>query len=244
MADDQIKKQALQEQLNKLEVYEKVCRGLVEMAACQEASQPSPSRRRHRSKEKDVPPLQLCANGLLSVSARYAYSGHRKIRARRYAVQTSAQKCARRIQTQIFAHTIDLDIENCCATLVLQLIEKLRPQPPMPEEAVQALRQWTSNRASVCREELKVSEREGKSFVTALLSGATPDRARAQTFHLLRASRGRPFISDGLLALRWSTNMKSWKRGATSPIQEPRLFPTCGQQWKTMFCKPGLMSCC
>lgn len=56
----------------------------------------------------------------MSVAVRYKYSGDRKLRARRYAAnQNSAQKCARRIQTQLYGHTTDLDIENCCVETAL-----------------------------------------------------------------------------------------------------------------------------
>ena len=175
-ADDHAKKQTLQDQLCKLETYEKVCQNLVEIACPEAASQPAQTPlRRSRAKQ---PPAQVApATGLVETSVRYKYSGDRKLRGRRYATQTSAQKCARRIQTQLFDHTIDLDIENCCATLVLQLLEKLKPNPPMPEEALKALRRWTDNRRLVCREELQVSDSHGKKLVTAWLSGGTPDKS-------------------------------------------------------------------
>ena len=48
----------------------------------------------------------------------------------------------------------------------------------MPEDVRQALQRWTDSRSRVCREELKVTAREGKKLVTALLSGATPDKSQ------------------------------------------------------------------
>ena len=122
------------------------------------------------------------ADDFVSVSATYKYCGERKLRARRYACQSSAQRCAGRIQTQLYGHTIDLDIENCCAALVLQLLQKLKPNPPMPDAALQALQRWVvDSRASVCREELGVPLQEGKKLVTALLSGAAPSSSQATT---------------------------------------------------------------
>ena len=116
-ADDQMRKHSLQEELNKLETYENICQQLGDAAETQSSQTP----RRRRGKAPDVL-LQGPADDFVSVSAKYKYCGERKLRARRYACQNSAQRCARRIQTQLYGHTIDLDIENCCATLVLQLL--------------------------------------------------------------------------------------------------------------------------
>ena len=170
-ADDNAKIQSLQDQLCKLENYEAVCQSLADIGCPEAASTP-----RRRSTFKQPGPV-ASPSGLVETSVRYKYSGDRKLRGRRYATQTSAQKCARRIQTQLFDHTIDLDIENCCATLALQLVDKLKPNPPMPEEAREALRRWTDSRRLVCREELKVSDSLGKKIVTAWLSGGTPDKS-------------------------------------------------------------------
>ena len=65
----------------------------------------------------------------------YDYSDTRKVRCRRYVKGFGAQKCPRRVQTQLYSHTADLDIENCCVTLVLQLLEELCPQPEIDPEA-------------------------------------------------------------------------------------------------------------
>ena len=175
-ADDQMKKQTLQEQLTKLETYEKVCRELAETTFPSEPPAAHTPRRRSRCKQPELP--QDPEDGLVAVFARYRYTGDRKLRARRYAIQNSAQKCARRIQTQLFGHTIDLDIENCCAALVLQLVDKLCPKPAMPEDVRQALQRWKDSRSRVCREELEVTDREGKKLVTAVLSGATPTKSQ------------------------------------------------------------------
>jgi hypothetical protein len=74
----------------------------------------------------------------------------------------------------LFAHTADLDIQNCCASLALQLLQKLKPKPELPQKAMQALERWVADRESVCSEELKLTEPEGKQLVTATLSGAQP----------------------------------------------------------------------
>lgn len=145
--DQMLKKQSLQEGLRKLEIYENMCRDLADMITAPAAS---PARTPYRRSRVKQPPAceQRSENELVSVSARYKYSGDRPLRARRYACQNSAQRCARRIQTQLYGHTIDLGVENCCATLVLQLMEKLRPKPSMPEEAAKALKRWVDTRVS------------------------------------------------------------------------------------------------
>eukprot|EP00438_Fugacium_kawagutii_P034932 Skav206393 [mRNA] locus=scaffold834:643982:646531:- [translate_table: standard] len=195
-ADDFMKKQSLQESLNKLEAHEKMCRGLATMIEPATSQPPRTLQRRSRGKQPESVEGQGPETKLMAMSARYKYIGARHLRARRYACQNSAQRCARRIQTQLFGHTIDLGIENCCATLVLQIMEKLQPKPPMPEEAAQALRRWVGSRADVCRDELKLTGQEGKKLVTALLSGATPRNSHAEI----------PFVKDiqrASIYLRW-----------------------------------------
>eukprot|EP00435_Cladocopium_sp_Y103_P017516 s1987_g4.t1 len=163
---DHVKRQEIQDKLRKIGQYEKACRHFASLASA--PSQASPMRRSRCKAAPQAPP------NFVAAKVEYKYSESRSIRCRRYAVGTSAQKCARRIQARLFRHTVDLDIQNCCASLTLQLLQKLKPQPPMPQKALEALQGWVADRQSLCETELKLTEPEGKKLVTEILSGATP----------------------------------------------------------------------
>ena len=170
---DQVQKQEMHDQLRKLQDYEKACEHAARICA-DAAPSPSPLRR-SRSKSSAVGGAPVAAgSNLIEGVVTYAYTGDREMRCRRYANGFGAQKCSRRIQSQLFAHTADLDIQNCCASLALQLLQKLKPKPELPQKAMQALERWVADRESVCSEELKLTEPEGKQLVTATLSGAQP----------------------------------------------------------------------
>ena len=96
------------------------------------------------------------------------------------------------------AFNADLDIENCCVTLVLQLLEKLCPQPEINLEALEALQLW-SGRGKVCREELKVPEIEGKRLVTAVLSGGAPSKEHKDSAFLQKIHKASIFPLVGML---------------------------------------------
>eukprot|EP00435_Cladocopium_sp_Y103_P008302 s3962_g2.t1 len=170
---DQAQKQEMHEQLRKLQDYEKACEHAARICA---DALPGPSPlRRSRSKAPAVGEVPVSAgSSLIEAVVTYAYTGDREMRCRRYVNGFGAQKCSRRIQSQLFAHTVDLDIQNCCASLALQLLQKLKPKPELPKKAMQALERWVADREGVCSEELKLSEPEGKHLVTAILSGAAP----------------------------------------------------------------------
>jgi hypothetical protein len=103
----------------------------------------------------------------------YSYAGERFARDRRYAHGFAAQTCSRRLQQLLFPHTVDLDIQNCCLTILLQLYEKLSPQPPLPGPALDFLRQCVQDRAAVCTQKLQVPLSEGKQLINSVLHGAS-----------------------------------------------------------------------
>ena len=166
---DHIKRQEIQDKLRKIEQYEKACQHVANLTSA--PSQASPMK---RSRGKTAPPITPVPPNLVGARVEYEYVGNRSIRCRRYAVGIAAQKCARRIQSRLFRHTVDLDIHNCCASLALQLLQKLKPQPQMPQKALEALEGWVADRRGLCESELKLTEPEGKKLITEILSGAAP----------------------------------------------------------------------
>ena len=106
-----------------------------------------------------------------SYEVTYRYVGDRPSRDRQYANKFAAQACSRRLQEFLFPHTIDLDIQSCSLTILLQIYEKLLPQPPLPEPALDFLRRCVRDRNSVCSAELKVAVLEGKELINSVLHG-------------------------------------------------------------------------
>ena len=76
---------------------------------------------------------------LLTREVTYRYTLDGTIRTRRQVNEVGAQSCSRRVQQQLFPHTHDLDIENCSFVLLVQIIDKLQPTPPMPSDLKKAL---------------------------------------------------------------------------------------------------------
>ena len=81
---------------------------------------------------------------------------------------------SRRLQHHVVdGHTIDLDIQNCCLTLLQQIISKTAPQPPMPDDLVQLMDRLVKDRAGVLKE-LSLHTVEGKEMINTVLNGGSP----------------------------------------------------------------------
>ena len=83
----------------------------------------------------------------LSVSYWYSEKQDYSVRARRYTVNGGVQSMSRRLQYDVVGgHTGDLDIQNCCMTLVQQIIAKTCPEPPRPDHLAKILDDVVKNR--------------------------------------------------------------------------------------------------
>ena len=109
----------------------------------------------------------------------YHYSGP-STRARKQVSGVGAQKFSRRIQAILLTNTYDLDIENSLFTLIWQLLAKLDLEPPMPQEARDALQACFENRSGVCTEKLQVSLGEGKRLLVSTFYGAAIPKKHQQ----------------------------------------------------------------
>ena len=90
------------------------------------------------------------SSGRITKQVEYSYSVKQKysIRARRYGSVGGAQSMSRRLQVHaVGGYTVDLDIHNCCLTLVYQIVQKLSPDPALPEELGVVFDQVANNRA-------------------------------------------------------------------------------------------------
>ena len=156
----------IEAEIKKLHVYEEVCSSLSEQ------EQPAGrSPRRLRGKSSSGGSAEAGAN---SYSVLYHYPDKRRSRCRRYVHGLGAQMCAQRLQYHLYSHTCDLDISNACLCIVVQLLQKAQPNPPIPDDLLQALKQWVESRQDVCRDVLKVSVSEGKRMVNTVINGGSP----------------------------------------------------------------------
>ena len=240
-ADDHAKKQTLQDQLCKLETYEKVCQNLVEIACPEAASQPAQTPlRRSRAKQ---PPAQVApATGLVETSVRYKYSGDRKLR-------------GRLVQPKLLPRNARGGFKP--NSLIIQLIWTLRTVAL--RLSCNCLKSW--NPTHLCRRrhwKLFVAGRTivglyaGRGYRYQIATARSwlqlgfPEGRRtshSRIFRLRGTFRGRPFIFVGWHALFWPKITKNWRQEATSRIQERRHSSTCGRAWKMLCWKPGLTSC-
>ena len=67
---------------------------------------------------------------------------------------------------------MDLDVANCCVSLLQQLLEKIKPEPPLPDDLQTFLKELKTQRESVI-ERLGFSFYEGKQIVNKILNGGS-----------------------------------------------------------------------
>ena len=101
------------------------------------------------------------------------------VRARRYGPVGGAQAMSRRLQIPAVGdHTVDLDIQNCCLTLVYQIVQKLRPDPALPEDLGIVFNQVANKRAEFIAR-LGLQSAEGKEVLNTVFNGgAAPKKLR------------------------------------------------------------------
>ena len=83
---------------------------------------------------------------------------------------------SRRLQVHaVGGHAVDLDIHNCCLTLVYQIVQKLSPDPALPEELGIVFDQVANKRAEFIAS-LGLQNAEGKEVINTVLNGGTPPK--------------------------------------------------------------------
>ena len=111
-----------------------------------------------------------------SRSVPYHYSDKQQysVRARRYTVAGGAQSMSRRLQCHVVGgHTVDLDIYNCCLTLVQQIITKTKPEPSLPDDLLALLDDIVKNRSDFIKK-LGLNVVQGKNVINTVFNGGTP----------------------------------------------------------------------
>ncbi|CAE7621147.1 unnamed protein product [Symbiodinium sp. KB8] len=138
----------------------------------------SPSRRHVRKSSEVRRPLPTNGNPFsekkfLSREVRYGYKGT-IIRTRQYASGPACQNLGNVFLASVLGHTTDLDIENCCFTLLLQLLDFMKPELPQWAEVRATLVQCSQERDRVIREELGCQKSEGKGILMKVMNGGQP----------------------------------------------------------------------
>ena len=108
------------------------------------------------------------------IQYRYADKPAYSVKGRRYTSNGGAQSMSRRLQCHaVDGHKTDLDIQNCCLTIIQQIIRKTMPDPALPQDLEEALDEVTNRRAEILQ---KLGEQpvEGKEIINTVLNGGTP----------------------------------------------------------------------
>ena len=110
----------------------------------------------------------------LTVTYKYSEKQDYSVRARRYTVNGGVQSMSRRLQYHIVgSHTVDLDIQNCCLTLVQQIIAKTSPEPPLSEDLATLLDDVVKNRTEFVNK-IGLGMSEGKEVINTVFNGGSP----------------------------------------------------------------------
>ena len=96
------------------------------------------------------------------------------LRTRRYAEGLSAQKLSRAWQMVSLPHTVDLDIENCCFVLMLQILDRMEPDHAEWPSVRETLSACAEDREKVIQEQLGVCRGLGKSILLKVFNGGQP----------------------------------------------------------------------
>ncbi|CAE7313385.1 unnamed protein product [Symbiodinium sp. CCMP2456] len=176
----------------------------------------------------------------------------RRLRAKK-SVEDDAlgvQSLSRRLQFHVVdGHTIDLDIQNCCLTLLQQILAQTAPQPPMPDDLAQLMDRLVKDRAEVLKQ-LGLDIVEGKEMINTVMNGGAPPTSlkdnelvqglqkislyiRWVACNLLHADymslaehKQKPFLSSTILSLLWTSVedriLQSWTDHILSHTNKPK----------------------
>lgn len=158
------------------------------------AMSPARSVRRLSSKTSEERVHASQHGSFVEICVRYKYALGHEFRSRRVAEDIGAQKFPRRLLAVVAHHTLDLDIENCCFVLILQLLTKLELVTCMPEEYMQVIQRCAEDRAGVITDELKTTANHGKHILTSVLNGGAPPAGYEGNAFLMRLSRASKFL--------------------------------------------------
>ena len=106
----------------------------------------------------------------------YSYKSN-VIRARKYAPEPSCQNLGNVFLAAVLSHTTDLDIENCCFSLLLQLLDFMKPVQKHWSAMRDILVDCAQNRSRVIANKLGLPQSQGKYLLMKLLNGGQENAA-------------------------------------------------------------------
>ena len=148
-------------------------------------------------------------DGFVSLPVTYRYKLD-SVRTRRYADGHSVQNLGTAWQAVALADTIDLDIENCCFTLLLQVLEKVEPQHESWPSVKETLRLCATQRKHVIENKLKLTLPEGKFVLQKVLNGGLPPDTLASNAFIQELQRASLFCRWVAATLLKDTAWPSW----------------------------------
>ncbi|CAE7810987.1 unnamed protein product [Symbiodinium sp. CCMP2592] len=110
----------------------------------------------------------------ISMQVSYETKLGQLLRTRKYACGFATQKVSSLWQKWVVPDTVDLDIENCCFVLMLQIMDRLSPTHPSWKSVRCTLEQCAKERNAIIAEQLKMCQKDGKSLMIKVFNGGTP----------------------------------------------------------------------
>ena len=128
----------------------------------------SPSKKRSTKKQPEAPVDASAGDQILQRTLTYRYTLS-MFRTRRQVDGTGAQTLSRVHCRVLLPDTIDLDIQNCCFSILRQMIDKVNPRF-FPDAERECLERCADDRAGVCKQ-MDVPLAEGKVLLNSVLNG-------------------------------------------------------------------------
>ena len=117
----------------------------------------------------------------------YSYKSN-VIRTRKYAPEPSCQNLRHVFLAAVLSHTTDLDIENCCFSLLLQLLDFMKPVQKHWSAMCFILVDCAQNRSRVIANKLGLPQSQGKYLLMKLLNGGQAPAGLADNPSLRKCS--------------------------------------------------------
>ena len=138
------------------------------LRALSSSSTKSPSKKRSTKKQPEAPIDANAGDRTWQRTLTYRYTLP-MFRTRRQVDGTGAQTLSRMHCRVLLPDTVDLDIQNCCFSILKQMLDKVNPKY-FPDVERECLERCADDRAGVCKE-MDVPPSEGKVLLNSVLNG-------------------------------------------------------------------------
>ena len=121
-------------------------------------------------------PNPFTAQRMIDLDTVYCYK-NKTCRTRKYVQGPGSQNLGTAFLAAALSHTTDLDIENCCFSLLLQLLDFLKIDQPEWPRLREVLEDCAKHRDRVNSEQLGVTRSQGKQLLMKVMNGGQPPTA-------------------------------------------------------------------